>query len=309
MQPSFIKQIIAATISLAARWVVAVIISILIALAILFATLHDQTQYLLPENEQQEERQPEHKTIGWSVEGRAIEARTYGQGDTELLFVGGIHGGYEYNSVLLAHRFMDYLDANPESVPDNLTVTVIPSANPDGLYEVTGGEGRFAAADISVDTKDGTGRFNANDVDLNRNFNCKWKPESMWRGNTVSAGSEAFSEPEARAIRDFVLAHDPAAVVFWHSQSDAVYASECEDGILPETLAVMNAYSRASGYPAVDSFDAYEITGDAEGWLASIGIPAITVELSTHETVEWERNLAGTTALFSYFEQKADTAK
>ena len=90
-------------------------------------------------------------------------------------------------------------------------------------------------------------------------------------------------------------------MVFWHSQANAVYASECEDGILPETRAITKAYSRASGYPAMDSFDAYEVTGDAEGWLASIGIPAITVELKTHEAIEWEKNLAGIKALFAHY--------
>jgi len=60
----------------------------------------------------------------------------------------------------------------------------------------------------------------------------------------------------------------------------------------------MDAYSHAAGYKAVRTFDAYEVTGDAEGWLASEHIPAITVELSTHETVEWEKNLSGIKALF-----------
>jgi hypothetical protein len=87
----------------------------------------------------------------------------------------------------------------------------------------------------------------------------------------------------------------------WHSQGDAVYASECENGILPETLSVMRAYATASGYTPHESFDAYPITGDAEGWLASIGIPAVTVELSTHETVEWEQNLRGVTALLEQY--------
>ncbi|OGC80728.1 hypothetical protein A2943_02470 [Candidatus Adlerbacteria bacterium RIFCSPLOWO2_01_FULL_51_16] len=241
--------------------------------------------------------------VGTSVEGRAITAYSFGQGETVLLFVGGIHGGYEWNSTLLAYQFIDYLKANPKVIPPNLTIAVIPSANPDGLHVVTGAEGRFAAADIPAQTTTVPGRFNANNVDLNRNFDCKWKPESMWRGEVVSAGSAAFSEPEARAIRYFVWNHDPSAVVFWHSQSNAVYASECEEGILPSTRAVMNAYATASGYPAVDSFDAYEITGDAEGWLASIHIPAITVELKTHEDVEWERNLAGVTALFNLYKK------
>lgn len=241
-----------------------------------------------------------HDIIGTSVEGRVIEAHTYGSGDTHLLFVGGIHGGYEWNSVLLAYQFIDLIEADPSVVPEDVTVTVIPVLNPDGLYTVTGSGGRFALADVQ-DPGDGTGRFNANNVDLNRNFDCKWQPESTWRGNMVSAGTAPFSEPEAAALRDFVVAHEPDAVVFWHSQSNAVYASECEDGVLPETLVVMDTYATAAAYPAVESFDAYPISGDAEGWLASIGIPAITVELSTHETIEWDRNLAGIKALLAHY--------
>ncbi|MDD5711050.1 MAG: M14 family zinc carboxypeptidase [Candidatus Colwellbacteria bacterium] len=251
---------------------------------------------------EQEKVFPIYEVIGKSVEGRPIVAYTYGDGATHLLFIGGIHGGYEWNSVLLSYQLMDYLEAYPAIVPEDLTVSVIPSANPDGVFEVIGAEGRFTAVDVQAKTGAvGTGRLNAHGVDLNRNFDCKWRPESMWRGNVVDAGLAPFSEPEARAIRDFVLENDSVAVVFWHSQSNAVYASECENGILAGTRAAMNAYTKASGYPAVDSFDAYEITGDAEGWLASIGIPAITVELSTHETTEWERNLAGAKALFSLY--------
>ncbi len=240
--------------------------------------------------------------LGTSVEGRPIEAYTFGRGTKQLLFVGGIHGGYEWNSVLLAYEFIEYFKTNPNVIPETLTVTIIPSANPDGLYTVLGKEGRFAFSDVPATTRAvGTGRFNAHDVDLNRNFDCKWKSESKWRGNTVSAGTKAFSEPEAVAIRDFVLNHSPVGVVFWHSQANAVYASECEAGILPITHAIMDVYAKAAGYPAVSAFDAYEITGDAEGWLASINIPAITVELKTHETIEWEKNLLGVKALFEYY--------
>ena len=80
-----------------------------------------------------------------------------------------------------------------------------------------------------------------------------------------------------------------------------MYASECEDGILTETIDIMNVYADAAGYQAVEFFDAYEFSGDAEGWLASIGIPAVKVELKTHETIEWEQNLAGIKALFAYY--------
>lgn len=245
---------------------------------------------------------PVQKIIGTSVEGRKIESYSYGNGKTNIAFVGGMHGGYEWNSVLLAYQFIDYLHKNPEIIPSNLTVTIIPSINPDGVYAVTGKEGRFTVADVSTDKKTlSTGRFNANNVDLNRNFDCKWKSKSTWQNKTTSGGTSAFSEPEALALKNFVAENNPSAVVFWHSQSNAVFASECKNGILPETLNIMNAYSKASGYPAVKTFSAYEVTGDAEGWLASINIPAITVELKTHETIEWERNLAGIKALLKYY--------
>jgi len=246
---------------------------------------------------------PEEKLIGTSVEGREIRAFVYGTGTTHLLFVGGIHGGYEWNSVLLAYQVMDYLKENPDAVPKNITVTIIPSANPDGLSKVIQKEGRFSLADVPTSNTLplGTGRFNANNVDLNRNFDCKWQPKSMWRSKTVSAGSKVFSEPEAVALRDFIVEYSPQSVVFWHSMGNSVYASQCKEGIIPETLSIMNVYAKASGYNAIKTFDTYQTTGDAESWLASIGIPSITVELKTHETVELSQNIAGIKALFKYY--------
>lgn len=240
------------------------------------------------------------EVIGASALGRPIEAYSYGEGEETLAFVGGIHGGYEWNSVLLAYALMDHLAEDPSRIPANLRIVVIPALNPDGLAKVTGKEGRFTAADL-LPGDQSEGRFNANGVDLNRNFGCKWQPEATWRGNAVSAGTEAFSEPEAKALRDFMLRTRPAAAVFFHSQADAVYASECETGILPGTMALMNAYAGAAGYKAVPSFDAYPVTGDAEGWLASVGIPAISVELATHESVEWGKNRLGIEALLRQY--------
>lgn len=258
-----------------------------------------------PVVEAPQEISPVYKVIGSSVEGRKIESYTYGKGERHIVFVGGIHGGYEWNSVLLAYQMKDYLDANPTSVPSNVKVTIIPSANPDAVFDVVGVEGRFTVANVTKDQAVlEASRFNANSVDLNRNFDCKWKPTGTWRSKTVSAGTAAFSEPEAQAIKDYMVKNTPDAVVFWHSQANTVYASECTAGVLPVTLDIMTTYSKAAGYNAVKSFDAYPVTGDAEGWLASINIPAITVELKTHESVEWEQNLAGVKALLTYFEQK-----
>jgi murein tripeptide amidase MpaA len=66
-----------------------------------------------------------------------ITAYHYGTGDKEILFVGGIHGGYEWNTALVAYQLMDYLKANPNVIPKNVKVTVIPVLNPDGLIKLS----------------------------------------------------------------------------------------------------------------------------------------------------------------------------
>jgi hypothetical protein len=244
--------------------------------------------------------------IGSSVRGQEITAYHYGTGDTEILFMGGIHGGYEWNTVLVAYELMDYLEANPNTIPDNIQVTVIPVLNPDGLEETVGTAGRFTKADVpSAQNATVPGRFNANIVDLNRNFDCDWNAVGTWQDTSVSGGSKAFSEPESQAFRDYVQTAGPDAVVVWYSSAPGggVFASNCYNGVLQETNTITNAYSEASGYKAYQEFNYYEITGDAVNWLAKNNIPAISVLLSTHETVEWSKNRAGIEALLSHYEK------
>lgn len=239
------------------------------------------------------------RSIGNSVEGRPIMSYTFGTGSTTVLFVGGIHGGYEWNSTVLAYEFIAELESGIFTIPPEFTLVVIPTLNPDGLYAVVGTTSRFTAADVPTNDahQTGAGRFNANRVDLNRNFACKWQSTSSWRSKTVSAGTSAFSEPEAEALRKLVAEVSPQAAIFWHSQANTVYASECEAGVLPLTRTLMKTYAAAASYQSVESFTAYPITGDAEGWLASLGIPALTVELKTRTESEWLQNRMGVSAL------------
>ncbi|MCR4325232.1 MAG: M14 family metallopeptidase [Patescibacteria group bacterium] len=243
--------------------------------------------------------------IGTSVEGRDIIAYHYGTGDTEVLLVGGIHGGYSWNTALVAREMMDYMEGDPGVIPANVKVTVIPVLNPDGLYKVAGtSTAEFAAADVaSSQSVQVSGRFNANNVDLNRNFDCDWQESGKWRSRTVSGGSEAFSEPESRAIKNYVETHDLAAVVVWYSAAGGVFASNCHNGVLPETLVLTNAYAASSGYKAYEDFDFYEITGDMVNWLAKKGVPAISVLLTNHTDTERTKNQAGIKAVMEHYTQ------
>jgi len=240
--------------------------------------------------------------IGKSAGGRDILAYHYGTGAKEILFVGGIHGGYEWNTALVAYEMMDYLKANPGAVASGTKVTVIPVLNPDGLAKVVSLTGKFAAADVSTSqTVQVSGRFNDNQVDLNRNFDCDWKAKAVWQTKEVSGGSAVFSEPESLAIKNYVTTNKPVAALVWYSSANGVFASNCHNGVLPETLTLANTYGKASGYEVYKSFNFYEITGDMVNWLAKMNIPAISVLLANHTDTEWTKNEAGIKAVLDYY--------
>lgn len=240
--------------------------------------------------------------IGKSVNDNDIVAYHFGSGDKELLFIGGIHGGYSLNTAQLGFELVDWFKANQNVIPKNVRVTIIPVMNPDGLEKVTGSGDRFEAADVSkVESVKIAGRFNANEVDLNRNFDCEWQPTGTWQNKTVSGGDSAFSEPESKAVRSYVTENKPAAVVTWYSAAGGVYASNCKNGTLPETLALTNLFAKAAGYPAHEEFDYYEITGDMVNWLAGQKIPAISVLLTDRVQTEFNKNRAGVEAVLNYY--------
>ncbi|KKT80517.1 MAG: Peptidase M14 carboxypeptidase A, partial [Parcubacteria group bacterium GW2011_GWF2_44_8] len=145
--------------------------------------------------------------LGTSAGGEVITAYHFGTGETELLFIGGIHGGYSWNTSLLAFELIDWLEENEDKVPENVKVTIIPVLNPDGLKVVTGTTGLFKASAVNTaETVRITGRFNANEVDINRNFDCEWESVGTWQNRSVSGGDTPFSEPESAAVRAYVEA-------------------------------------------------------------------------------------------------------
>jgi murein tripeptide amidase MpaA len=197
---------------------------------------------------------------------------------------------------------MAYLDENSAAIPEGTRVTVVPVLNPDGLSKVVTDISPFSKDDVKAsEAVRVASRFNGNNVDLNRNFDCDWQQKGTWQSKTVDGGEAAFSEPESQAIKSYVEAHDIAGAIVWYSSAGGVFASNCHDGVLPETASLVKTYSAASGYAAHEEFDFYEVTGDLTNWLAKRGTPAISVLLTTHEDTEWSKNQKGIAAVLASF--------
>lgn len=221
--------------------------------------------------------------IGTSAGGHDLIAQRFGAGGRVLLLVGGIHGGWEANTVELMHALIDHFAAAPQDIPPNVGVIIVPNANPDGF----------------VYTGIPRGRFNDNGVDLNRNWSCDWSSNAFWRQERVSPGLQPFSEPESQALRDLILTERPAAALFYHSASNAIYAGEC-DGEDRGSAALAAVLGDATGYSYGADFGAYPVTGTASDWADGQGIPAADVELANHDDREFERNLRGVLAVMAW---------
>ena len=222
-------------------------------------------------------------TYGRSFDGRSLLAYRFGTGPSARAIIGGIHGGYEWNTVVLVSETLKYLQENPALVPDGVTLYVIPCANPDG----------YAAG---TDRKNG--RMNGNDVDLNRNWEYQWQPTATHGTYPVNAGVHAFSEPETAALRDFILGRDVRAAIFYHSAMARVfYGAERDQSATYELAQVI---SEVTGYPIAADVPGQITTGDAIDWMSAQGLAGIEVELTTYEDVEWERNLRGLLAFLNW---------
>jgi hypothetical protein len=215
-------------------------------------------------------------SYGRSFGGRSLLAYRFGTGSSAHIIVGGIHGGYEANTVTLVGEILKYLQENPSLVPDGVTLYVIPCANPDGYAAGTDRE---------------RGRMNGNGVDLNRNWDYHWQPEATHGVRPVDAGAYAFSEPETAALRDFFLARGVEAAIFYHSAMAQIFYGAKRDQSATYELAQI--VSEATGYPIATGVPRQITTGDAIDWMSAQGLAGIEVELTTHDGIEWERNLQG----------------
>jgi hypothetical protein len=201
-------------------------------------------------------------SIGTSVEGRGIYAYYFGTGNKKILFYAAMHGT-EANTKSTLNYWMSELEKNFSQIPSDKTVIVVPVLNPDGITNES--------------------RFNANGVDINRNFGS-----STWTSGTYflsqyypnGGGLSPFCEPETRAIRDLIIRENPYITLSYHSAAGYVIPSNTSRGI-----ELGNLYSSLSGYryvaPGTQGAFTYDITGAFGEWAQEHGYNSLTVELSS----------------------------
>lgn len=210
--------------------------------------------------------------------GRPLVVFSFGAGDHERMIVAGMHGGYEWNTIALADQLIAHLRDHPEMIPPDTTLYILRSLNPDG--EARG--------------RDIYARANDNNVDLNRNWpslwQADWPPEGCWNALLpLSGGDYAGSEPETQALLTFLEHHDMEALINYHSAALGIFPGGQPPDPASESLAAALAQVSGYPYPPIDTGCLY--TGQLIDWASEHGIAAVDIELSTHSSTDFVRNL------------------
>jgi protein MpaA len=233
---------------------------------------------------------PAPRVAGYSALGEPVPYFTFGQGEQRYLIVAGIHGGYEGNTTDLANQLVVHLSEHLDAIPSDATLYIIASMNPDGAAR-----GRNSDA-----------RANANGVDLNRNFpSNNWVPEwdrdTCWNQRPTTGGAFGGSEPETRAVMNFIASHRIRALISYHSAALGVFPGG--DPWEPASERLASALANATGYPYPPIDIGCHYTGTLADWAVENGVQAaVDMELSNHQDADFQKNLRAVDALLSFSE-------
>ncbi len=182
------------------------------------------------------------RIVGRSVEHQPIECLVLGEGRDVIFILAAIHGS-EKAGTPLVRRLARYLQQHPQLL-EKRRVVLLPVANPDGVAR--------------------NSRYNANGVDLNRNF------ATANRINSSRFGRTALSEPEARVIVQLIHQYAPDRIVSIHQPL------ACIDYDGP-SRALANRMAQYCNLPLKKLGAKPGSLGSYAG--VTLGIPTITLEL------------------------------
>lgn len=230
------------------------------------------------------------ETAGTSFEGRPITVATLGSGPS-ILVVGGTHAR-ERIAFELPLRLIRRLIAARDML-SGFSVRVLPLQNPDGVTYDFSDSGKMSWRKNRRPVGEG-----AIGVDLNRNYGYGWGNDGASSSpfSDIFKGPAPFSEPETRAVRDYISAHpDIRLVVNYHSFGEQVFYpwgskySPIENPTLRKLhYDLAEGYAKLTGYTAMQSSAPGPVTGDICDWsLGEKNIPCLAVELDPKEHINY----------------------
>lgn len=196
--------------------------------------------------------------------------------------LGGVHGSEMVAPTLLlefAEQILAGYGRDPQATMllQERELHLLPMANPDGI------EGMFRRWDGEQDVV--PGRLNARHVNLNRNFPYGWGGlgSSADPRSGDYRGSAPASEPETRAVVDYLARNKPDLFVDWHNSGNlALYPwgeTPVPSGDTTVDRDVALRVAARNGFRVQSGALLYPTSGSSVDWAhGALGVPSLTLE-------------------------------
>ena len=224
-----------------------------------------------------------------------------------VLIMGAIHAREYMTSQLVMKQTIDFLEAMEsgtaeyKGIPlselmEDTAIHVVPMADPDGvsisqfgLAGIQTEAARQKVLEITALDKGGSEQYyrrwkaNAEGVDLNRQFDGRWKEYRDPAGHPSSdhyKGTAPLCTPEAAALAELTLRYPFRRTISYHEQGGVVYWYFGQEGdLLAESKNFADAISAVTGYPEDPNYQNLDPAGYQDWAIEKLGIPSLTIEV------------------------------
>ena len=231
------------------------------------------------------------KTIGHSVLERNIFAveRVINESFFTAIFVASVHAR-EYISTDLLCKF---LDGNLFDEIEDFNISLILMANPDGVelsnfgvesvYDENLRNNLLIANNNSFNFL--LWKANAKGVDINNNFDADFGKfvSSSKPASQGYAGKFKESEPETKAIVEYIKSNNAFLVLAYHSKGEEIYYNYFQNAEkLKRDRIIAEKFADSTGYKIVNVENSS--SGGLKDWcVKKLKIPSLTIEIGSDE--------------------------
>ena len=233
-------------------------------------------------------------SIGESVMENKIYCIKIGNGKRKI-FINGAHHGLEYITSAFIMRFLDeyansvkegidFFSHNPAKLFNSATLYAVPMVNPDGVdiaihgMDITNPYHRKLISMVGIHSFNKVWQANANGVDINHNYDAGWDVVEKRPSPSKYSGPYPESEPETKAIIDFVKKENFDLLIAFHSQGGEIYY-DFDGKMSDESYMLANTFAKASGYIPAKPSGSAAFGGCKDWFIKEFGRAGFTVEM------------------------------
>lgn len=244
--------------------------------------------------------------LGKSILGKNIPIISLGKGHKSLIYIGGHHGMEWLTSALLIKFINEFceeyrngthiFDISSRVVFETRKLYIVPMLNPDGIdYSIHGVSPKNIIRERLIKMNHGCNDFshwqaNARGVDLNHNYAAGFKEYKIIEqqsGLDVGApskfsGEYSESEPETKALCNFVRFISPSLALTLHTQGEEIYYTSGEN-TARESLPIVKTLSRLTGYKISFPSGTAKYGGFTDWFIEEFNRPSFTLECGRGE--------------------------